>query len=225
LNFHSIEFLDIGFLTLTGSIFSVIILLAIVIAKESNLDAIGISIQTAYSIAILLFGLSWLISNNYFQHNFEQFYKLEHQSTSYKQKILINIIHEKIKSTYSLAESLSKNDSLQTILEKSNTQALKTDDLKQVNLSLKQSVGQSKSNSILLINANGYCIASNDKDSDFSLIGTNFSKNDFFDQGNAKIKTLTYWQESRKGSSGLLIAYPVSLNGKYIGASYPNLMI
>ncbi len=218
MNFHSTEFLDISFLTLAGCIFGVLILLAIVIVKESNLNAIGISVKSACSIAILIFGASWLISNNYFRHNFEQLYKVEHNSAAIKQKVLFSKIHDKIESAYLEAQSLSKNDLIQAALQKSKTQALKTDELKQISSFLKQAAEHSKSDSALIINANGDCISTNDNNHDFNLIGSNFSKSDFFYQANAGKKTLTYWKGNRQRTPELLVASPVLQSGKYIGS-------
>ena len=218
MNLHSTEFLDLGFLTLTGSIFSVLILLAIVIVKESNLNAIGISIKSTCLIAIVLFGLSWLISNNYFQHNFNQFYSIDHQSATYKQKKLISKINDKVETTSPEAQTLSKNEFVQESLKRSLSQSLKTEELKQISNLLKLAADHSKSDTVMLINANGDSIATNDNDHDFNLIGTSFASYDFFNQGHFTKKSVTYWTEIRKSSPGLLISSPISQAGKYIGS-------
>ena len=218
MNLHSTEFLDLGFLTLTGSIFSVLILLAIVVVKESNLNAIGISIKSTCLIAIVLFGLSWLISNNYFQHNFNQFYSIDHQSATYKQKKLISKINDKVETTSPEAQTLSKNEFVQESLKRSLSQSLKTEELKQISNLLKLAADHSKSDTVMLINANGDSIATNDNDHDFNLIGTSFANHDFFNQGHFAKKSVTYWTEIRKSSPGLLISSPISQAGKYIGS-------
>ena len=219
MNLHSTEFLDLGFLTLTGSIFSVLILLAIVVVKESNLNAIGISIKSTCLIAIVLFGLSWLISNNYFQHNFNQFYSIDHQSAILKQKKLISKINDTVETTSPEAQTLSKNDFIQESLKRSLTQSLKTEELKQISNLLKLAADHSKSDTVMLINANGDSIATNDNDHDFNLIGNSFASYDFFNQGHFTKKSVTYWTEIRKSSPGLLISSPISQAGKYIGSA------
>ena len=218
MNLHSTEFLDLGFLTLTASIFSVLILLAIVIVKESNLNAIGISIKTTCLIAIVLFALSWIISNNYFQHNFNQFYSIDRQSATNKQKTLTNKINEKVEATSAEAQILSKSDLIRETLQHSLTQSLKPEEFKQVGNLLNLAADHSKSDTVILINSNGDSIATNDNDHDFNLIGISFADRDFFNLGHFNRKSVTYWTETRKSSPGLIIATPISQAGKYIGS-------
>ena len=216
LNFHSPDFFELGFMTLSASIFSVLILLAIVIVKESNLSSIGISIKATYLIAILLYSTSWLISNNYFQQNFNYFYNLDKQSALHKQKELLHQIYEKIGSLNNESQVIAKNNFILDALLHGKSQALKADELKQVESILNQSAEHSKADSILLLNADGDCISTNDND--FNLIGQNFANSQFYSETQANSKSLTFVPSAQKSINGLLLSNSISQNAKNIGS-------
>ena len=218
MNLHSPEFIDIGFLTLTGSIFSVLILLAIVILKESNLNAIGISIKSTIAIATFLFGTSWLAANNYYQNNFEHFYRLHQQSALTKQKLLMSLINEKSKAVDIESQTLARHSLIVDALQHGRDQSLKSEEFKQVGNSLKLAAQASKADAAFLLNANGDCISTNLNDHYYNLIGTNLFSRLFPKQPQSNLKRLTYGSESKKINAGLLLSTPVIQNSKFIGS-------
>ncbi len=217
MDFHSAEFLDIGFLTLAGSIFIVLIMLAIVVVKESNLNAIGISIRTSILIAIILFGLSWLVANNYFHNNFDHSYSLNQQAASAKHKLLSHKINEQIAAANLDAQALSKNDLILGSLQHRKSQTLKAEELKQVGNVLKQSAEREKFDAIFLLNANGDCISTNDNDRLINLIGTNLTSRLFSNQHELSSKSLNFGNETRRSAPGLFVSSPIFQDKNLIG--------